>query len=160
MKNLSKILLIFAILFVGCTNNKTEKTEEVKPSDSLEGFWTLKSGKWSNDDGTFLVYPGDTLLEGLTAYAIYSKSHFNVVAKAPKMNYFRSEHVKYTMGEGKFKANIVLSNIEGSIGKESDYTYEIVGNTATFKIGEDVEVWEKVEQNKLQVKTSQIGTLV
>ena len=145
MKNQMKILLIIAALFVACTNTKTEKAEEVKPSENFEGMWTLKSGKWANDDGAFLVYPGDSILDGSSAYIIYSKSHFNVVAKAPKMNYFRSEHVKYTMGEGKFKANIVLSNIKGSTGKESDYTYEIEGNTATFKIGEDVEVWEKVE---------------
>lgn len=145
MKSQIKILLIIATLFVACTNTKTEKAEELKPIENLEGMWTLKSGEWTNEDGTLLEYPGDSLLEGSSAFIIYSKSHFNVVAVAPKMNYFRSEHVKYTMGEGKFKANIVLSNIEGSTGKESDYTYEIVGNTATFKIGEDVEVWEKVE---------------
>ena len=145
MKSQLKILLIIAALIMACTNTKTEKAEEVKPSENLEGMWTLKSGKWANDDGTFLIYPGDSILEGSSSFIIYSKSHFNVVAEAPKMNYFRSEHVKYAMGEGKFKAIIVLSNIEGSPGKESDYTYEIVGNTATFKIEGDVEVWEKVE---------------
>lgn len=142
-----KIILISLALFMACTNSKSDIStkEDIKTKNILEGMWTLKSGKWSNDDGTFLVYPGDSLLEGSTAYNVYSKSHFNVVAKAPKMNYFRSEHVKYTLEEGKIKAHIILSNIEGSIGKESIWTLKVEDGLATFKREDDIEVWKKVE---------------
>lgn len=146
MKNSIKLLLIIAVLFVACTNTKTEKAEESEKIESLEGMWTLKSGNWLNDDGTYLVYPGDSIMDGLKAYIVYSKSHFNLVANAPKINLFRSEHAKYTIVEGIIRSKIILSNIEGSNGKESEWDLEIVGNTATFKDGvKALEVWQKVE---------------
>ena len=142
-----KILLISLALFMACTNSKSDIStkEDIKSKNILEGMWTLKSGKWSNDDGTFSVFPGDSLLEGLQAYIVYSKSHFNVVSEAPKMNYFRSEHVKYTLEEGKIKAQIILSNIEGSNGKESIWSLKVENNLATFKKDTDIEVWKKVD---------------
>ena len=142
-----KLVMISLALFMACTNSKSDisANKDLKTENKLEGMWTLKSGKWSNDDGTFLVYPGDSLLEGSTAYIIYSKSHFNVVATVPKMNYLRTEHVKYTLEEGKIKAHIVFSNIEGSNGKESIWTFNIKDDLATFKNDENIEVWKKVE---------------
>ena len=142
-----KILLISLALFMACTNSKSDIStkEDIKSKNILEGMWTLNSGKWSNDDGTFLEFPGDSLLEGLQAYIVYSKSHFNVVSEAPKMNYFRTEHVKYTLEEGKIKAKIILSNIEGSNGKESIWSLKVENNLATFKKDTDIEVWRKVE---------------
>ena len=142
-----KILLISLALLMACTNSKSDIStkENIKSKNILEGMWTLNSGKWSNDDGTFLEYPGDSLLEGTQAYIVYSKSHFNVVAESPKMNYFRSEHVKYTLEEGKIKAQIILSNIEGSNGKESIWSLKVENNLATFKKDNDIEVWRKVE---------------
>ena len=138
-----KLALICLALFTACSNSKTNK--DLKTENKLEGMWTLKSGKWSNNDGTFLVYPGDSLLEGLTANIIYSKSHFNVIASAPKMNYSRTEHVKYTLEEGKIKAHIVFSNIDGSNGKESIWALDFKDDLATFTNDENIEVWKKVE---------------
>ena len=142
-----KLVMISLALFMACTNSKSDisANKDLKTENKLEGMWTLKSGKWSNDDGTFLVYPGDSLLEGSTAYIIYSKSHFNVVATVPKMNYLRTEHVKYTLEEGKIKAHIVFSNIEGSNEKESIWTFNIKDDLATFKNDKNIEVWKKVE---------------
>jgi len=143
MKNSLKFLVIIAALLIACTNNKNFQTEDAKGNE-LEGLWTLKSGKWSNDDGTFLRFPEDSILHG-SAFVMYGKNHFMVVAEAPRMDYFRGELVKYSVDGNKLNTTRIVSNIEELKGKTDVWTFKIEGNILTGKIGGDVEVWEKVE---------------
>ena len=143
MKNSLRLLVIIAALLIACTNNKNIQTEDAKGNE-LEGLWTLKSGKWSNDDGTFLRFPEDSILHG-SAFVMYGKNHFMVVAEAPRMDYFRGELVKYSVDGNKLNTTRIVSNIEELKGKTDVWTFKIEGNILTGKIGKDVEEWERVE---------------
>ena len=146
MKNLIKLLIIICIIFVGCTDKKEKETKKIEETKeiSLEGMWKLKSGVWDNEDGTFLRYPEDSLTEG-PAYIIYSKSHFMVIAKAPKMDFFRGELVKYSIEEDKIFLNTEISNFDKNEGMEATWTLKVEGNLLKAELGENKEVWERVE---------------
>ena len=146
MKELIKLSLVICLVFVACTDKKEKETKKVEETKEvvLEGLWTLKSGKWSNGDGTFLRYPEDSILHG-SAFILYGKNHFMVVSEAPRMNYFRGELVKYSIDGNKLNATRIVSNIEELKGKSDVWTFKIEGDLFTGTIRDDIEVWKRVE---------------
>lgn len=139
-------ILIIGFLFVGCADKK-EKTP-MEPSQTstvlLEGMWKLKSGVWDNEDGTFLRYPEDSLIVE-PAYVIYSKSHLMTIAKAPDMDYFRGELTSYSINGDKIVLKTKVSNFDAHEGMEATWTFKIEGDLLNTELGENKEVWERVE---------------
>lgn len=146
MKNSIKLLLIILIVFTGCTDTKKEENlaKEETTEISLEGMWKLKSGIWDNEDGTFLRYPEDSITKG-SAYNIYSKTHFVTIAKAPLMEFFRGDLTTYSIKDDKITVKTIVSNIDDNEGKEATWTFKLEGNVFKAELGNNKEVWEKVE---------------
>lgn len=148
MKNLIKLLVIALIIFVGCTDKKEKENEktlvEAVQVINLEGMWKLKSGVWDNEDGTFLRYPEDSIVQG-DAYHIFSKTHYMTIAKAPLMEYFRGELTSYSINGNEITLKTILSNFDSHEGMESTWTIKVEGNLLEAEIGPNKEVWEKVE---------------
>ena len=147
MKKAIRFLIVLAIIFSACTEKKEKETAIVEKSKevSLEGMWKLKSGVWDNEDGTFLRYPEDSITEG-EAYIIRSKTHYMLVASAPKMNFYRGELIAYAVDGDKLTVNTKLSNLSGdAVFKEQVWTFKVEGNTMTANFLNNKEVWEKIE---------------
>ena len=147
MKSLWSISIIISILFtIGCADKKEKDTTEPPEMSSvlIEGMWKLKSGVWDNEDGTFLRYPEDSLING-PAYVIYSKSHLMTIAKAPNMDYFRGELAEYSISGDKISLKTSVSNIDNHEGMEATWTFKIEGDLLMTELGQNKEVWERVE---------------
>ncbi len=146
MKNLMKLLVVVAIIFVGCTDKKGSvkiETNEIHEI-SLEGMWKLKSGIWDNQDGTFLRYPDDSISQG-DAYNIFSKTHYMTIAKAPLMEYFRGELSAYSINNDQITIKTVLSNFDSNEGMEVTWKFIVEGNLLKAELGNNKEVWERVD---------------
>ena len=146
MKNLMKLLVVVAIIFVGCTDKKGSVKIETKEIHeiSLEGMWKLKSGIWDNQDGTFLRYPDDSISQG-DAYNIFSKTHYMTIAKAPLMEYFRGELSAYSINNDQITIKTVLSNFDSNEGMEVTWKFIVDGNLLKAELGNNKEVWERVD---------------
>jgi hypothetical protein len=146
MKNAISVLVVISLLFVGCNQMKEkETTEPVETSSvSLEGMWKLKSGVWDNEDGTFMRYPQDSLIDG-PAYVIYSKSHLMTIAKSPGMDYFRGELAEYAIDGDSIMMKTSISNFETHEGMEATWAFTLEGNLLKTELGQNKEVWERVE---------------
>ena len=142
MKNSVILLLVVSIVLLACTDTKPRQKEKSKNIE-LNGMWVLKSGKWANGDGTFLKYP-DSLTEG-TAHIIYSKSHYTVVADAPRMKYFRGEVGEYSINGNNIISKVIVTNIESNKGLINDWSFQLKDGTIVFKTEGMEEVWEKIE---------------
>lgn len=146
MKNLMKLLVVVAIIFVGCTDKKGSvkiETNEIHEI-SLEGMWKLKSGIWDNQDGTFLRYPDDSISQG-DAYNIFSKTHYMTIAKAPLMEYFRGELSAYSINNDQITIKTVLSNFDSNEGMKVTWKFIVEGNLLKAELGNNKEVWERVD---------------
>lgn len=144
MKNSIQLFVVFFLVLIACTNNKTTKYETINKSE-LDGMWTLKSGKWMNEDGTFLTYPEDSITEGGKAYVIYSKGHYTVVADVPKMKYFRGEMGEYSINGDMLESKILISNIESNLGLKNSWNFKQEKGIITFQTEGIEEVWERIE---------------
>lgn len=141
-----KLLVVVAIIFVGCTDKKGSvkiETNEIHEI-SLEGMWKLKSGIWDNQDGTFLRYPDDSISQG-DAYNIFSKTHYMTIAKAPLMEYFRGELSAYSINNDQITIKTVLSNFDSNEGMEVTWKFIVEGNLLKAELGNNKEVWERVD---------------
>ena len=142
MRKFISISVIICIILVGCSDKKAQINDNTQTA--LEGMWKLKSGIWDNEDGTFLRFPEDSITEG-PAYIIYSKTHYMVIANAPKMDYFRGELVGYSIEENKLKVSTKVSNIKTHEGMEAVWTFKVEKDILTAELGGNKEVWERVE---------------
>lgn len=141
-----KLFVVVAIIFVGCTDKKGSvkiETNEIHEI-SLEGMWKLKSGIWDNQDGTFLRYPDDSISQG-DAYNIFSKTHYMTIAKAPLMEYFRGELSAYSINNDQITIKTVLSNFDSNEGMEVTWKFIVEGNLLKAELGNNKEVWERVD---------------
>lgn len=141
------LIIISTIFVVSCADGKEK--EVAGPAEmsavTLEGMWKLKSGVWDNEDGTFMRYPEDSLLNG-PAYIIYSKTHLMTIAKSPNMDYFRGELAEYSiLDDDKISFTVRVSNFDAHEGMEATWTFKLEGNLLKTEIGQTKEVWERVE---------------
>ena len=143
MRTWIAIAVIFCLLCMSCTDKKETQTSK-QESTALEGMWKLKSGIWDNEDGTFMRYPEDSLTQG-TAYIIYSKKHYMVIAHAPKMEYYRGELIAYSIDGDQLTVSTEMSNLEPHVGMEAVWTFNIENDLLTASHGKNKEVWERVE---------------
>jgi hypothetical protein len=144
MKKLLRIALVIAVIFAGCTEKKEAKSEESEQV-SLEGMWKLKSGVWDNEDGTFLRYPEDSITEG-DAYIIRSKTHYTLIASAPKMDFYRGDLMTYEVDGDKMTVSTKMSNLNKDAWfKGEEWTFVLEGNIMKAKFKNNEEVWEKIE---------------
>lgn len=150
MKEVIRIAIVLCLVLLGCTDKKesepsaTEVETLAKETTSLEGMWKLQSGIWDNEDGTFMRYPEDSLTEG-PAYIIYSKTHYMLIAHAPKMDYYRGEFIAYSIDGSKITLTTKLSNHKGHVGMEAVWDFKIEDDILTAQHGKNKEVWKRVE---------------
>ena len=146
MKNLMSVLLIISMLLASCTEKKVKEIAEPPELSQavLEGMWKLKSGVWDNEDGTFLRYPQDSLIDG-PAYVIYSKSHFMTIAKSQGIDYFRGELAEYAIDSNKILLKTRISNFDTHQGMEATWSFSLEGDKLTLEIGQNKEIWERIE---------------
>ena len=146
MKKAISVLVLISLLVVSCTQKKQKDlTEPAETSSaSLEGMWKLKSGIWDNEDGTFLRYPQDSLING-PAYVLYSKSHLMTIAKSPGMDYFRGELAEYVVEGDSIMMKTSISNFDTHEGMEATWAFKLDGNLLKTELGQNKEVWERVE---------------
>lgn len=148
MKEITKLFVITCLLLLGCSEKKeSAETTETNQTDTavLEGMWHLKSGVWDNEDGTFLRYPEDSITTESDAYIIYSKTHYMLIADAPKMDYYRGELIAYSLEGDQLTVSTKLSNFEKHKDMEAVWTIKIEDNTLSANLGKNKEVWERVE---------------